>query len=178
MKPVSRVRRAPIQVCSLLFLLVLVGCQQAPGTSAGAEPAFASTVHTGDPKIAAQLRSGFHGIEQNAWRWTAQEFSVKLHPPAGSAQTGAVLKVALTVPDIVIRNLKTISLGAAIGGVSLPAETFSRPGAFIYQREVRPDLLAADVVEVGFRLDKSLPPAGGESRRLGIVVSSVGLEHR
>jgi len=170
--------RSTLGAGAVLLLAILSGCQLAPETSDGAGPAFASTVHTGDPKVAGQLRSGFHGIEQNAWRWTAQEFSVVLHPPLGSAQAGAVLKVSLTIPDIVIQRLKTISLGGTLGGVSLPRETYSRPGSYLYQRDVPPDLLAHNVVQVDFQLDQSLAPTNGEQRQLGIIVSSIGLEVR
>ena len=160
----------------LLVMLAASGCQQkADGPAAGAS-SLASAVHTGDPGSAPQLVRGFYGIEQNAWRWTAQQFSVALHPPAGSAQAGAVLVVMLTVPDGVIGSLKTVSLSAAINGTTFPAETYSRPGPYVYKTDVPASLLANQRVQVDFQLDKSIPPTGQDIRQLGIVVGSVSLE--
>ena len=48
-------------------------------------PALASMVATADPHAAAQLLTGFYGIEQNSWRWTAGRFSVVLRPPRTAA---------------------------------------------------------------------------------------------
>src|SRR5439155_10572469 len=101
-------------------------------------PRMASAVSMGDPKTEAQLVSGFHGVEAGAWRWTAKQFSVVLHPPSGSDQKGAKLQLKLTVPSIVIERLKAISLSAAVNGGVLPAETYSRSGGYIYSRDLPP----------------------------------------
>jgi hypothetical protein len=80
----SRERR--LALCSVLFVMLAfapLGCKRKP---AGQEaPHMASTIHMGDPQTAAQLVSGFYGIEQNAWRWTGRRFSVALRPPVGAA---------------------------------------------------------------------------------------------
>ena len=166
----------------MALALTAPGCQrqsQEPASAAPAESqAFASTVHTGDAKSAGQLVSGFYGIEQNAWRWTAQQFAIQLHPPAGSAQSGASLVVTLTVPDAIIQNLHSVVLTPAIGGVALPSATYSKPGNYSYQQDVAANLLTADPVRVDFHLDHSLPAGGGDKRQLGIVVLSVGLESK
>ena len=101
----------------------------------------ASTVNMGDPKTESQLVSGFYGVESGAWRWTAKQFSVVLHPPSGSDQKGAKLQLKLTVPSIVIERLKAISLSAAVNGGVLPAETYSRPGGYLYARNKGIDLI-------------------------------------
>ncbi len=141
-------------------------------------PRMASIVHTGDPRSDAQLISGFYGIEQNSWRWTAQRFSVVLRPPAGAAQRGATLVVSLTVPDVVITKLHTISLTASIGGNTLPPETYTQPGPYTFKRDVAPNLLTNATVQVDFQLDKVMQPDGGDIRQLGVVVNSIGLEPR
>src|SRR5215471_9410953 len=87
-------------------------------------PRMASTVHTGDPKSETQLVNGFYGIEQGAWRWTAQRFSVVLRPPAGGAQRGATLNVQLTIPDAIISKLKTVALSGTVGNTPLSPETY------------------------------------------------------
>ena len=136
----------------------------------------ASAVNMGDPKTEAQLVSGFYGLEAGAWRWTAKQFSVVLHPPSGSDQKGARLQLKLTVPSIVIERLKAISLSATVNGGVLPAETYSRPGGYLYVRDVPPAALTAEAVRIDFQLDKTIPPGGGDLRELGIIVLSVALE--
>ena len=132
----------------------------------------------GDPKTATQLISGFYGIEQNAWRWTARRFTLVLRPPLGAAQKGATLQLRLTVPSVIVEKLKTIALSATIDGASFPPETYTQAGDYTYTRDVAPALLAGQSVRVDFQLDKSIPPAGADLRDLGLVVLSAGLESK
>ena len=75
-----------------------------------------------------------------------------------------------------IEKLKSITLTAAINGTDLAPETYSQPGQMVYQRDVLASLLTADKVTVNFRLDKAIPPGGGDLRELGIIVVSAALE--
>ncbi|MGA2268483.1 MAG: hypothetical protein ABSH44_08450 [Bryobacteraceae bacterium] len=168
--------------CSALLVTLAfapLGCkrQKAVVQPAGqAAPSMASTIHLGDPMNAAQLISGFYGIENNAWRWTARRFSLVLRPPLGAAQKGAFLHLQLTVPPVIIEKLKTISLSAAIHDATLAPETYTQPGDYTYTREITPELLAGESVRVDFQLDRSMPPSGADRRDLGVVVLSAGLE--
>ncbi len=138
-------------------------------------PQLASVVHVGDPRNAAQLVSGFYGIEQNSWRWTAGKFSVLLRPPRSAATNGAVLKLEFAIPDLSVKQLKTISLSAIVNGTQLAPETYTQAGTFTYSRDVPGSALTGDTVKVDFALDKSLPRTPSDQRELGLVVSSVGL---
>jgi hypothetical protein len=141
-------------------------------------PALASTVHTGDPKSAAQLSSGFYGIEQNSWRWTARNFSVTLHTPPGARQNGAKLEVKLTIPPIVTEKLGTVKLLSAIGGAPLDPQSYAASGQYIYSRDVPASSFTGDPTRVDFQLDKAIPPGEQDKRELGIIVLSVGLESK
>lgn len=138
----------------------------------------APVVSMGDPKQERQLVSGFYGIEANSWRWTAKDFSVSLRPPTGSAAQGATLDFALSVPQVAVDKLKSVTLSASINGTPLAPETYSHDGQYEYKRDVPPALLKGDAVRVDFHLNKSMPPAGGDSRELGVVARSVGLESK
>ena len=135
-----------------------------------------SSVHVSDLKASAQLVNGFYQLESNSWRWTARQFTVALGPPVGAAQKGALLKLELTVPQVTIDKLKTISLTASVGGVDLGPETYAETGNFTYQREVAASLLGGDTVRVDFRVDKSFQPGNTDLRDLSIIVSSAALE--
>jgi hypothetical protein len=139
-------------------------------------PSLASTVHMGDPRAAGQLVTGFHEVENHAWRWTMRQFSVLLRPPRGAAERGAVLTLNLTVPPVVLQTEKSISLTASINGTALGEETWSKPGNYVYKRDVPANVLSGDSVRVEFVLDKAIPPGDKDVRELGIVVERVALE--
>jgi len=135
-------------------------------------------VDMGDAKREKQLVNGFYAIEANAWRWTAKDFAVTLRPPAGSAAQGATLIFALSIPQATADKLKSITLSAFVNGTALAPETFAHGGQYEYKRDVPPNLLKGRAVRVEFHLDKSMPPADGDARELGVVARSVGLESK
>jgi hypothetical protein len=162
--------------CSVLLVTLAfapLGCKRKQASQKA--PRMASAIHMGDPQTAAQLISGFYGIEQNAWRWTGRRFTLVLAPPLGAAQKGGTLQLRLTVPPVIIEKLKTISLSAVINGNALSPETYTQAGDYTYTRDVAPALLAGEAVWVDFQLDKSMPPSGADLRDLGVVVLSAGL---
>jgi hypothetical protein len=166
---------------ALVLLLTLAACKRKETVPVGKTdeegPRMASIIHTGDPQSETQLVTGFYDIEEHAWRWTAQRFSVVLRPPAGGAERGATLTVQLAVPDAVLSKLKTISLSGTIGQTPLSPETYTQSGPFTYTRDIPASVLNAEAVRIDFQLDKALPPGtGGDRRELGVIVSSVGLE--
>ena len=173
--------RLPHLAAALLVVLAFtpVGCKhkkaQSPPPLENGAPELAATVHVGDSKVAEQLVSGFHSIEANAWRWTERKFVVVLRAPAGSGQLGASLLVHLTVPPVVIEKLAVVTLSASIGDEALAPESYSKPGDYVYQRDVPATLIRSSAVRVGFQLDKAIPPGPADQRELGIVVSSIGL---
>jgi hypothetical protein len=136
----------------------------------------ASAIHMGDPKIAPQLLKGFYSIESNAWRWTAGSFAVALRPPRNSALKGATLHLHFTLPEAILSKLKTVSLSASVNGAALSPETYTQPGEFDYSREIDPKLLQGEAVNVEFTLDKFIPAGMIETRELGVIATSVGLE--
>jgi hypothetical protein len=138
-------------------------------------PPLASSIHMSDAHVEPQLVSGFYGVEQSAWRWTARQFSVLLRPPVGSAKKGAMLELRLTVPPVVIEKLNTVTLSATAGGKPLAPETYTQAGDYVYTREISPNLLGDEVLRVDFALDKSMPPSGADLRELGVIVLSAAL---
>ena len=139
-------------------------------------PRLASAVSMADPKLEPQLLSGFYGIEGNAWRWTAKKFSVALRTPANAAQNGATLNLSLSIPQVVVDKLKSVTLSAMAGDSALAPETYSKSDQYIYKRDVPPAALKRGSVRIDFTLDKAIPPSGADLRELGIIVSNVTLE--
>jgi len=135
-------------------------------------------VSMADPTTANQLASGFHAVEQGAWRWTMKKFSIVLKPPQGSDQNGATLRFKLYVHDDQINRLGPITLSAEINGTQLEPETFSKPGDAVYSRPVPPEALKGSSVKVNFSLDKAREPDNVDGRQLGVVASVIGLQPR
>lgn len=138
-------------------------------------PHMASTLNMGDPKVESQLISGFYAIEGGAWRWTARQFTAVLKTPFGASQRGGTLDFNLTVPQVVIDKLKTVSLAASIDGKPLPPETYTVAGPAEYKRDIPAAMLTGENVKVEFQLDKAMPPNGPELRELGVVANSLSL---
>lgn len=135
----------------------------------------ASEIDMANPAIAKQLLSGFYGVENHAWRWTARRFSVALETPADAAQNGATLRLHFYVSDAQAKKLGPMTLSAKVNDATLPSQTYAGSGQFTYAREVSSSVLQQQMVPVDFSFDKATPPSGAEARELGVVVTSVEL---
>jgi hypothetical protein len=156
----------------------LAGCSrsepEAPAPAAEPASSLASVIQVANPQSASQLVKGFHAVEQNAWRWTEKHFSVALKPPAPGKP--ATLQLKFSLPEVLLKKLQSITLTATVGGVALPSESYTQPGAHVYAQSVPANALAGESVQVDFTLDKALGPDENDRRELGVVVSAVGLE--
>jgi hypothetical protein len=141
-------------------------------------PRLASVIPMSAEKLGVQLVDGFYAPEGKSWRWTAGHFSVQLGTPPGANTNGAVLKLAVSIPQPLIDRVKTTTLTAEINGTRLSPETFTQPGTFTFVRDVPAKLLDDDSVRVNFTLDRFLPAGAIDARELGLVVTSVGFQPR
>jgi hypothetical protein len=137
-----------------------------------------SVVSVSDPAASAQLVRGFYGLEGNTWRWTAKQFEVALKPPAGATDNGAKLSFQLNVPGAIVEKFGPVTLNAAIDGLALAPETYSKPGNYVYSRDVPAAALKGDAVVVQFSSDKGIAPSADDQRELALVSVSIGLEPR
>ena len=139
-------------------------------------PRMASVFKMSDAAATDQLVHGFYGVEGGAWRWTAGKFTVALRPPLASAQRGATLTFAFSIPAVVIQKLHDLTLTASVGNTKLKSETYAKAGSETFSADVPPELLGQDKLVVDFALDKSLPPSPADQRELGVIAVSVGLQ--
>lgn len=145
-------------------------------------PRIASALRMSDTFASDQLLHGFYGVEGGAWRWTAGKFTVALRPPLASAQRGAMLTFAFSIPAVVIQKLHDLTLTASVGNTKLKSETYAKAGNGTFSADVPPGLLSPaallnqDKLVVDFALDKSLPPSPADQRELGVIAVSVGLQ--
>jgi hypothetical protein len=134
-----------------------------------------SVVSVSDPAASAQLVRGFYGMEVGAWRWTAKQFEVALKPPR-SADNGAKLSFHLNVPDAIIAKFGPVTLNGTVNGLALAPEIYSKPGNYVYAREVPAAALQSDAVVVQFSSDKGIAPSADDPRELALICVSIGLE--
>lgn len=121
----------------------------------------------GTPRPEVVLESGWHALENDAWRWTEREFAVRIASRSGSA--GRALKFRFTIPAVVIEKLGPVRLDAEVNGSRLGAETFAAPGSHVYSRPC-PALAQGRENFVKFTLDKAMPPDERDRRERGVVV--------
>jgi hypothetical protein len=164
----------------LVALALLPGCNRSrvpvAETEEEAGPKMATVLHVADPRADQQLITGFHAVEQNAWRWTEERFSVSLRPPRDAGKKGAILQLKFSIPEVSISKLGAMALEASIADSKLGKESYTKSGEFTYSREIPPKLLAGDAVRVDFAVDKHLEPGGGDIRKLAVIVTSVGFD--
>ncbi|MGA3203987.1 MAG: hypothetical protein ABSF12_15980 [Bryobacteraceae bacterium] len=165
---------AAVALLALVALAGSTGCRRKKKVKAR-EDGLASVVNVADPADSAQLVRGFSNVEADAWRWTTSKFSVVLRPPAGSAQNGAVLQLAFTLHDTVVKKLGPVTVTATVNGTPMGSETYSQAGDYTYSKDVPASALGADVVTVEFSTDKSLAPTDVDKRELALIVKTIGL---
>ena len=168
-----------------LAALVLVaglaggGCKRARHTNPGAtieeQTELASAISVADRLDSSQLLSGFHEVEQGAWRWTMKEFAVSLAPPPESAIKGAKLELEFSLPQAVAGKLLGVSITPAVSGMKLKPFKVEKVGDQKASFDVSYEQLRGEAVIVQFFLDKAMAPGDGDSRELGLVVSRIGL---
>jgi len=137
-----------------------------------------TTAHAADPRSSVQLVKGFHAIEQNSWRWTMGKFAVTLRPPAGSAEKGATLALKFSIPDAVLKKMKSTTLSASVQGTPVGNKSYTAPGEYTFTTDVPAALLKGDAVVAEYSLDRFLPAGAVDARELGVVFISTGLESK
>ena len=170
-------RRLIVAGSLLLVAFASTSCRIKKKSSAKAEDdgQLVSVINVADPRGSVQLTRGFHGLENQSWRWTMKNFTATLRPPAGSAQKGAKLELKFTIPEVMFNRVGAMTLDARVNGNDLGPQTFSNAGDYTYTREVPASALLSDAVAIDFAVDKGLPPGNPDPRELAIIVTSVGL---
>jgi tRNA (mo5U34)-methyltransferase len=113
-----------------------------------------------------ELLEGWHEPEGTGWRWTKQQFSLRVQVPQGPGR--AVLNMNLYVPPGVIEKWGKLT-------ITPNGETFTEPGYHKLQVDLGPS--DGKLRELHFTLSQSVPPDPQDNRERGIIVQSVGPGH-
>ena len=163
-----RRRSLVVLMVSVLFAGAGVSCRRR---------AAQSTIRMADMHAKKQLISGFYNLEAGAWRWTRKECSVQLAVPRGAAESGAVLKFQGSAPAEALASTGSITMSSSVSGVSLPPQTITKPGEFVYQADVPASAVQALTVTAEFRLDHTFR-APNDERELGVISSVISLQSK
>jgi hypothetical protein len=167
-------------------LVLLLGCSGrdaeigngtravASGKSETPAPLALLMLHMADPAAAPQLASGFHAVEQSAWRWTERKFSVMLKPPQNP--TPAQLKFRFAISPVVVERLKSVTLKASTDGAPVGSETYTAPGEYLFSKPLPVQASGDKPIAINFELDRAIAAGDLETRELGVIAISVGLE--
>lgn len=162
------------------MLITAAGCRREEKIKIEAtdesQPVLTSTVLAADPKSAMQLIKGFHGVEQNAWRWTTGHFAVTLQLPAGASERGATLVMKFSTPDAVMQKLKKTTLSAEVQRTKVGSAIYTSAGDQTFRAEIPAALLKGEAQTVEFSLDPFLPAGSLDGRELGVIFVSAALE--
>ncbi|HUI56950.1 MAG TPA: hypothetical protein VLY04_18370 [Bryobacteraceae bacterium] len=131
-----------------------------------------SFLNLGDLRSRPQLRSGWYGIEDGAWRWMAKEAEAVLRVPAGPPP---MFEMQLFFPpDFMQRAGGPVTVSVLLDGRPFAQETYPQPGGYHLLKPIRPNLLAAPATLVTIRLNRAIPPGDADRRELGAVVQGLG----
>lgn len=174
--------RKLILFAALLALAAAPACKRKrhpnPMATVEEESPLASVVSMADPAASSQLLSGFHAVEQGAWRWSMRQFSVSLAVPEGAAARGGRLELKVVLPEAIAPQMQGASITASIGDKRFGPYSVDRPGEHTAVFEIPPEILNTAAIIAGFELDRAIPPKEGESRELGLVIAQVSLAAR
>jgi len=137
----------------------------------------ASVISVADPSAEVQLSSGFHGIEDGAWRWTDGAFRISLRVPEAARKRGGVLTLRFAAPEVSLKKLGALTLRASVGTVKLEPQSYTTQGTKEYRREIPASALGPEAIDIDFSLDKYLgPPEYGSE--LGVIAVGAELKSR
>ncbi len=181
--------RTRILVLFAILLLIAAACSRPSAPSAGgdsapqpassgvgpasptAKPQF-SYVQTGDVRARPQLLSGWHAIEEGAWRWMGKEAEAVLLTPEESPVS---FELRLVFPE---NHMKAaggpITVSVLFQGVLFAQETYREPGVYTIHKPVPAGSLPRPSTRVTIRLNRSVPPTGADKRELGAVIPAFG----
>ncbi len=171
-------RRLMAAAALLALIAIAPGCRmkrKAKATAAEDDGQPLSVVNVADARAGMQLTRGFWAVENQAWRWTARNFTVTLRPPAGAAQKGARLQMKFSIPEVMYNRVGDMTLDAHVSGLDLGAEKYTKAGDADYEREVPAAALSGNLISIDFSVDKGLPPSDKDARELSVIVTTIGL---
>ncbi len=113
------------------------------------------------PQFRTQLLSGWHKLENDAWRWTERRFSVAVEEPG-------TLTLGCTAPPLLLDHVGSLAITARAEGSVVARREFPSAGDYDFAIPVKPGVIE-------FEAAKALPPDASDGRERGLIVRAVEL---
>jgi hypothetical protein len=120
------------------------------------------------PEAPSQILNGVYQLEEDRYRWMADQASFFLKSPASPAEAKP-LRVVLYIPDLAPARRVTVSLD----GKPVANERYPAPGLYTITTEPVKPMAARALVTI--QVDKMFQ-SPGDTRRLGVILREVGFE--
>jgi len=117
-----------------------------------------------------ELMSGWFEMVQDAWRWTADRFSVKVPSRGPDSRT---LIARFILPESTFAPGMRYLLHVNVDGREIGTGTYTSPGSKTLKIHLESVPRAGEPVLVECQLEPPQPKATGDSRKLGVVVRFV-----
>ncbi len=145
---------------------------QTTGVTAGSEPgrqdrderAFCLLESRHCPRYSVQLLEGWHGLEQNSFRWTERRFAIEIKRPH-------LIQFSTLRFDFRLPSPGPVTLSAKVNGAEMPPATFDTEGEQSYSIDLPQQALQAAAIRIDFAIDKWLPASDRDERELGLLVA-------
>ncbi|MBL8229480.1 MAG: hypothetical protein JNL98_13410 [Bryobacterales bacterium] len=112
---------------------------------------------------------GWHDPEPGGFRWTEDRFTLRTR--AGGA--ARALSIECFIPAQTMDTFGSLSLSAAVDGVTVLEQTFRAEGRYVLMCPLNRGHERATPVTIEFALNHVLGPTMRDARRLGIVVGAI-----
>lgn len=166
----------------IVLLLCLGACGRAPQQPGEvSQPAEARRVEpqyayaqTNDLRVAPQLISGWHPVEDGAWRWMSREAQAVLRAPENSP---AEFEVRLAFPKGHVAITGPVTFSVLFNDKPFAEQTYTADGNYSLTKTLPAGLLTREPVRVTLRVSKPRPAGtGGDLRELGAVILGLGFK--
>ncbi len=166
-------------LAAAVLMLATLGCRQArhphPELTVEEPSRLKSAIEATNPADEEQLLEGFYDPDPGGWRWTGQQFTVSLGVPEELRGKEARIECELWIPEAGWTDLAKLTMTAQTADRTLGQWRAAKPGAQTAVFAVPAALTEEDAILVDFVLDRSIPPRGEETRRLGVVATKFRL---
>lgn len=120
------------------------------------------------PELQVWPLEGWHGPEQDGWRWTAKRFLLGVSLP----RTARTVEFALrfNVPDVVIESSRPITITCLIEGRAAGSITCDKPGTLEFRGRFPEGTVGRDAALTLEFLVRSSFVAAADQRELGVII--------
>jgi hypothetical protein len=114
-----------------------------------------------------EFLSGFHEMEEGAWRWTQRKFSILVNHEY--ADRPATVQLRFSIPESLVKTFGAVTLTAFVDSMPLASQTFTQAGDALYAANTPAPLLGTRA-RVDFEMSHAFAGLGQDQRELCVQI--------